>query len=154
MTETTFTIRPLQAGDYSDWLPLWRGYNAFYGREGATALPEEVERETWRRLLSPAEPVHGLAAVAGDALLGIAHLLYHRSTIQIQDAAYLQDLYVAPAARGSGVARALLRAAADRARADGAVALYWRTAGDNHAARRLYDQVAELADTVIYRQIL
>ncbi|WP_346774586.1 GNAT family N-acetyltransferase [Chromobacterium fluminis] len=154
MAEAAFAIRPLQAGDYAGWLPLWRDYNAFYGREGATALPEEVERETWRRLLAPTEPMHGLAAVAGDALLGIAHLLYHRSTIQIQDAAYLQDLYVAPTARGGGIARALLRAAADRAREDGAAMLYWRTAGDNHTARRLYDQVAELSDAVIYRQVL
>ncbi|MCS3804195.1 GNAT superfamily N-acetyltransferase [Chromobacterium alkanivorans] len=154
MAEAVFSIRPLQAGDHAGWLPLWRDYNAFYGRAGATALPEEVDRETWRRLLAPAEPVHGLAAVADGALLGIAHLLYHRNTIQIQDSAYLQDLYVAPAARGGGVARALLRAAAERARADGAATLYWRTASDNLVARRLYDQVAELADAVIYRQVL
>lgn len=154
MAEAVFSIRPLQAGDHAGWLPLWRDYNAFYGRVDVSALPEEVDRETWRRLLAPEEPVRGLAAVADGALLGIAHLLYHRSTIQIQDSAYLQDLYVAPAARGGGVARALLLAAAERARDDGAAMLYWRTAGDNLVARRLYDQVAELADAVIYRQIL
>ncbi|MCD5364481.1 GNAT family N-acetyltransferase [Chromobacterium aquaticum] len=154
MADAAFAIRLLQADDYAGWLPLWRDYNAFYGRVGVSALPEEVDRETWRRLLAPAEPVHGLAAVADGALLGIAHLLYHRSTIQIQDSAYLQDLYVAPTARGGGIARALLLAAAERARGDGAAMLYWRTASDNHTARRLYDQVAELADAVIYRQVL
>ena len=47
------------------------GYNAFYGRSGATALDPEVTRTTWARFFDPAEPVHALVAEAGGALLGL-----------------------------------------------------------------------------------
>ena len=33
-------IRPVMRADFPQWLPLWEGYNTFYGRAGATALPE------------------------------------------------------------------------------------------------------------------
>lgn len=49
----SIVVRPLEARDYAAWLALWRGYNAFYGREGATALPDEVTQTTWRRFLTP-----------------------------------------------------------------------------------------------------
>ena len=47
-------IRPIQPADFSDWLPLWDGYNAFYGRSGPTALPLEITETTWRRFFDPA----------------------------------------------------------------------------------------------------
>ncbi|HLL09930.1 MAG TPA: GNAT family N-acetyltransferase, partial [Rubrivivax sp.] len=31
-------VRRVQQGDFAGWLPLWNGYNAFYGRHGDTAL--------------------------------------------------------------------------------------------------------------------
>ena len=48
-----FKIRPIQQNDYAQWLPLWDGYNAFYGRSGATALPEEITKTTWERFFNP-----------------------------------------------------------------------------------------------------
>ncbi|MEK9519889.1 GNAT family N-acetyltransferase [Streptomyces sp. NPDC087908] len=50
----------------------------------------------------------------------------------------IQGLAVAEAARGRGVGRALLRAAMDRARADGAVRMTLRVLGHNAPARALY----------------
>ena len=50
------TVRALRESDYEAWLPLWAGYNAFYGREGATALDPEITRTTWRRFFDPARP--------------------------------------------------------------------------------------------------
>lgn len=44
------TIRPVTRQDFDQWLPLWEGYNAFYGRSGATALPNEITEMTWSRL--------------------------------------------------------------------------------------------------------
>src|SRR4051812_25785540 len=48
--------------DYAGWKPLWDGYNAFYGREGPTALPDEITQVTWQRFFDAYEPVHALVA--------------------------------------------------------------------------------------------
>ncbi len=50
----------------------------------------------------------------------------------------LNDLFVAPAARKQGVARSLLAAAEDFARANGAASLSLSTAIDNLPAQELY----------------
>ena len=39
---TGLTVRPVARQDYAAWLPLWDGYNKFYGRFGPTALPIEA----------------------------------------------------------------------------------------------------------------
>jgi predicted GNAT family acetyltransferase len=42
-------VRPVTPGDFDAWLPLWDGYNAFYGRSGATALAPRVTETLWAR---------------------------------------------------------------------------------------------------------
>ena len=76
-------IREVREGDYDRWIPLWDGYNAFYGRSGETALPREVTKTTWLRFFDPSEPVHALVAEQDDQLLGLTHYLFHRSTTLI-----------------------------------------------------------------------
>jgi GNAT superfamily N-acetyltransferase len=147
-------VRAVTAADFGQWLPLWDGYNAFYGRAGPTALPVETTRMTWSRFLDPAEPVHALVAERGAELLGLAHYLFHRSTIHIERVCYLQDLFTAEAVRGEGVGRALIAAVAERAKTQGATRLYWLTHELNHAARRLYDRVATLSGFIVYRREL
>ena len=50
-------IREVREGDYDRWIPLWEGYNAFYGRSGETALPHEVTKTTWLRFFDPSNAV-------------------------------------------------------------------------------------------------
>ena len=76
-----FTVRTISKADFDAWLPLWNGYNAFYGRTGATALPMEITQTTWQRFFDAYEPVHALVAERDGELLGLAHYLFHRSTI-------------------------------------------------------------------------
>lgn len=147
-------IRPVEAGDRDRWLSLWEGYNAFYGRAGDSALPAEITQTTWARFLNPAEPVHALVAVHGDALLGLAHYLYHRSTTAIGPSCYMQDLFTSPAARGRGVGRALIECVYEDARSAGASRVYWQTHESNHAAMHLYDAVAERSGFLVYRKLL
>jgi hypothetical protein len=58
----SFAIRPVRRDDFDAWLPLWDGYNAFYGRAGETALPLPVTQSTWGRFFDAYEPVHALVA--------------------------------------------------------------------------------------------
>src|SRR5262245_776793 len=78
------TIRFAVGEDYEQWLSLWDGYNAFYGRSGATALAPNITAMTWARFFNAGEPVHALVAESGGSLLGLAHYLFHRSTILIE----------------------------------------------------------------------
>ncbi|HWY25785.1 MAG TPA: GNAT family N-acetyltransferase [Nevskia sp.] len=149
-----FTIRPIARTDFAQWLPLWEGYNRFYGRHGATALPDEITRMTWARFFDAYEPVHALVAEQGGKLLGLTHYLYHRSTIMLGPICYLQDLYTDEGARGQGVARALIEAVYDKARAAGSSRVYWQTHETNTTARSLYDKLAERSGFIVYRHPL
>ncbi|GGA13348.1 GNAT family N-acetyltransferase [Dyella caseinilytica] len=147
-------VRPVVRADFATWLPLWEGYNAFYGRHGDTALPDNIIRTTWSRFFDAYEPVHALIAESGGTALGIAHYLFHRSTIQIEPACYLQDLFTNEAARGIGVGRALIEAVYERAAAGGCTRVYWHTHETNAAAMMLYDNVADKSGFVVYRKSL
>ena len=58
-----FAIRPVEPADFAAWKPLWDGYNAYYGRQGPSALPDAVTQATWQRFFDPVEPQIGRAHV-------------------------------------------------------------------------------------------
>lgn len=138
------TIEPLGAADRDAWEVLARGYKAFYEAEVAPAGYDEA----WRRL-QQRDGVHGLGARLEGQLVGIAHYLFHTSTWAPR-VCYLQDLFVAPQARGRGVARALIEAVAADARGAGAARYYWLTQQHNSTARALYDRVAHFNGFIRY----
>jgi GNAT superfamily N-acetyltransferase len=144
------TIRPVRDSDYTAWRPLWDGYNAFYGREGKTALPESITAATWKRFLDPAEPVHALVAIAHDQIVGIVHYIFHRSTSRLTDVCYLQDLFTTPSMRGQGIARQLIETVYVLAHASAATRVYWQTQESNQAARLLYDKLAKHSGFIVY----
>ena len=143
-------VRPVERGDLAQWRVLWDGYNAFYGRYGATALPEAITQATWQRFFDAAEPVHALVAVDGAEVVALVHYLFHRSTTRLHDVCYLQDLFTAPSHRGRRIGRALIEAVYSAARAAGSNRVYWQTQVTNTAGRALYDQVARHAGFIVY----
>jgi GNAT superfamily N-acetyltransferase len=147
-------VRAIQPADFVQWKPLWDGYNAFYGREGLTALPDEITRQTWARFFDGYEPVHALVAEHDGRIVGIAHYLFHRSTITVGPVCYLQDLFTAPTARGTGVGRALIEEVYLRGKLAGSSRVYWQTHETNAIAMMLYDRVAEKSGFVVYRKSL
>jgi len=146
-------VRPVARHDYEQWLPLWDGYNAFYGRSGATALPLEITHMTWQRFFDAYEPVHALVAERGGRLLGLAHYLFHRSTTAIAPVCYLQDLFTHQSARGQGIGGALIGEVYEQARLAGTPRVYWQTHQTNQTAQQLYNKVAEHSGFVVYRKV-
>lgn len=144
-------LRDVTRNDEAQWLTLWEGYNAFYGRQGPSALPGEITQVTWQRFFDPDEPVHALVAELDDRLIGLAHFLFHRSTISIAPTCYLQDLFTSQEARGRGVATRLIEVVADRARIQGSARVYWQTHETNARARALYDRIADRSGFIVYR---
>lgn len=140
-------IRPLAPQDEPDWRRLWTGYLAFY----QTSVPEPVYTSTFARLLgSDPRDFNGLIATIDGQAVGLAHYLFHRHCWKIEETCYLQDLYVDPAARGTGLGRALIKAVYAAADAAGAPAVYWLTQDFNHQARQLYDRVAKVSPFIRY----
>ncbi len=146
-------VRPIARDDHEQWLPLWDGYNQFYGRSGATALAPEITTTTWQRFFDADAPVHALVAEDDGQLIGLVHFLYHLSTTSIAPTCYLQDLFTSVATRGRGVGRALIEDVYARARAAGASRVYWQTHETNTTAMRLYDRIAERSGFLVYRKL-
>lgn len=141
-------IRPLTPADHAAWRPLWSAYLRFYRAD----LAEAVTDSTWSRLLDPASPLRGWGAESAGALIGLCHSVIHATTWDTRPVWYLQDLFVAPGARGSGAARALIEGAAEAARAEGCALVYWQTQEFNGAARSLYDTLAARTSFVVYEK--
>ncbi len=143
-------IRAFQPGDYDGWLPLWRGYQAFYRVD----IPDDVSRVTWARLLDPAEPMWGALAVHGANAIGLVHWIRHRSCWTVGDYCYLQDLYVVEVARGGGAGGRLIEHVYAAARELGCARVYWLTHESNENAMKLYDRVADRSGFIQYRKLL
>lgn len=134
---SAFDIRPPQSEDRAAWEVLARGYKHFY----ETEVDDAGYELAWQRLLA-ADEIHGFVLLHDGQLIGIAHYLMH-AAIWSGPVCYLQDLFVAEAARGQGAAAALIEAVAQVAREQGAARYYWLTHHENARARGLYDRVAQ-----------
>jgi GNAT superfamily N-acetyltransferase len=150
MNSNSITIRPINDTDFSQWQPLWEGYNTFYKR----TLPPEVTELTWKRFLDPSEPMYALVAESDGRLIGLVHYLFHRNTAMTSNVCYLQDLFTNESLRGQGVGRKLIEAVYKKAKAQGSPRVYWQTHETNQQAMKLYDKVADKSGFLVYRKLL
>ena len=149
----SLSIRFVRRDDFDKWLPLWDGYNAFYGRSGPTALKRAITDITWSRFFDAYEPMHALVAESEGELLGLVHYLFHRSTIAVEPDCYLRDLFTVQAARGKGVGRALIEGVYEQAKLAGSPRVYWQTHETNVTAQQLYDRIADRSGFIVYRKL-
>ena len=131
-------IRPATAEDLDDVLPLFAGYQRFYGVE----QPDDARNRDFlgTHFLAPSD--RGLLLLAHDdtQLLGFANVYWTFESVAATEHAIMNDLFVIDAARGQGVGRALIEASVAAARERGLPTLSWVTALDNRKAQRLYEQ--------------
>ena len=106
---------------------------------------------TWARLMDPASPLKARVAVQAGRLAGFAIHQHHPSSWVAGDDCYLEDLFVAASARGSGIGRALIDDLAALARTKGWHRLYWHTDQGNARARALYDSFTKSDGHIRYR---
>jgi GNAT superfamily N-acetyltransferase len=143
-------LRNATPSDERDFRRLWQGFCDGYGM----ALPKEVTAFTWTRLMDPSCPMTARLAVLDGTPQGFAIHQHHPSTWVMGDDGYLEDLFVAPEARGQGLGRALIEDLIAISRANGWRRLYWLTEIENATARRLYDQYCENDGHIRYRMTL
>lgn len=142
------TIRPIEHKDRAAWTPLWQGYLAFY----ETVLPEAAFDAAFKRLTAGDPGMGGFIAERDGKAVGIVHWLLHPTYWSDKDLCYLQDLFTAPEARGTGAARALIEAVHKVAAERNCLRVYWLTHESNAQARVLYDKVATNSGFIVYRQ--
>ena len=132
-------VGPVLEEEFETLLPLISAYQRFYEVED---VDSDRNRFFFRRFLAPSEIGELLAARDESGLiLGYACLYWHFSSLAATDTVLMNDLFVAPEARGRGIGRALIEGSRDVARRRGAAWLEWATAPDNHTAQRLYDSL-------------
>lgn len=140
-------IRTAAAGDAADWQRLWAGFLEFYG----VSLDPAVTAHTWARILDPDHRMTCRMAFDTGRAVGFAIHHSHCSTWVMGDDVYLEDLFVAPEARGKGVGRALIEDLIGLGRKAGWHRIYWHTDRGNAAARKLYDTFVQEDGHIRYR---
>jgi GNAT superfamily N-acetyltransferase len=134
-----YSIDVVSEADLDDLLPLMRAYCDFY-----ETAPSDAELLALSRAVL-ADPEHeGVQVIARDdtgTAVGFASVFWSWDTTEGARIGIMNDLYVAPRARGTGLAEQLIATCAERAGARGARRLEWETAPDNLRAQRVYDRV-------------
>jgi GNAT superfamily N-acetyltransferase len=145
----SIAIRQIEEKDRPQWEALFRAYIRFYKEK----VSDEVIDLTWQRILKQEDGFLGLVAEEESGrLVGLVHLLFHRSTWSPTVYCYLEDLFVDIDTRRHGLGRALIEATYREADKRGATRTYWTTKADNATARRLYDRLAKPSGFVQYRR--
>jgi ribosomal protein S18 acetylase RimI-like enzyme len=146
MTSTpaeVITVRRAGTEDLPEVAALFSGYLDFYRRPAPAERVLAFLRERHGR----GESVVFLARTTDGTPAGFVNVYPTFSSLSMAPVWTLNDLFVAPVARGAGAGRALVRACADGARAAGAVAVQLQTAPDNEVAQALYRSEGFQPDT-------
>ena len=139
-------VRAASSADLAALVPLVRADHAFYDVDRDPARVTDFLRER----LDAADAVVLLAEAPDGGAAGFALAYPTWDTLELAPRWILHDLYVAPAHRRAGVARALLRAIVAAARSAGAGAVTLETAHDNLTAQPLYESEGFTRD-LVYR---
>ena len=131
-------IERVGEADLSELLPLMRGYCDFY-----EVAPSDDELLALSRALIADPEREGVQLLARDQgrAIGFATIYWSWATTSAERIGVMNDLFVAPEARGSGLAESVIQACRAECAARGAGKLTWQTAPDNAAAIKVYDRV-------------
>ncbi len=131
-------ITRVGVADLDDLLPLMRGYCDFY-----EVSPSDGALRALALTLIERPDTSGVQLIArehGEAV-GFATIFWSYSTLAARAIGVMNDLYVAPAARGGGLGAELISACEAECAARGVEILEWETAPSNARAQAVYDRL-------------
>jgi GNAT superfamily N-acetyltransferase len=130
------------------WRRLYQGYADFY----RVPMTDEIADRLWTWLNNPGHAMEArLALDENGEPIGLAHFRNFPRPLAAAYAGFLDDLFVAPEARGSGAVHALLAEIRRIGRERGWTTIRWLTADDNYRARTVYDRVGERTMWITYQ---
>lgn len=132
------TIRPAAPGDEAAILRMIRALADFEREPDAVVATEAMLAEN---LFGAGAHVHAHLAERDGRAVGLALWFLNYSTWTGRPGLYLEDLFVDPAARKSGVARALMVALAEEALARGCARMDWAVLDWNTEAMKFYERL-------------
>ncbi len=144
------TVQKASRADRAGWEAIWADNCRHFDASDMDRLSIDA---LWVRILDPAHPMDAWLAfdeAVGPDPVGLAHTILHPHTFPLKQVCYLEDLFVAPAARRRGIARALIAAVAEAGRLHGWQRIYWVTETTNVTAQRLYASLARQVDQHTY----
>jgi len=147
-----WSVRPVRLDEFEPWSALFRGYADFYRWD----LPDTQRQQIWS-WIHEEHLIEAFVAVEVDGSgvepgppVGLAHVRTWVRPLRGSVNGYLDDLFVAPDARGSGVVDAIFRELHQVAAARGWPLIRWTTAVDNRRAQHAYDRHASRTAWVTY----
>lgn len=141
-----FVVRRGNIDDLELLAPLFDAYRQFYRKPLDTALARQFLLERFER----SESTIFLAIRPDGTALGFTQLYPSFSSASAARIFILNDLFVVPEARRTGVARTLLAAAKEFGRMSGAVRLTLSTEVTNTTAQALYESEGWIKQTDFY----
>ena len=149
---STWAVRPVRDAEFDGWTRLYQGYAAFY----ETPTSDEHQRQIWSWIHEHGSVIALVAVPVDDdgnetgEPQGLAHLREWVRPLRGVIAGYLDDLFVDPAHRGTGVVDALYGGMNRLALDSGWAVIRWTTADDNYRARAVYDRLAMRTTWITY----
>jgi ribosomal protein S18 acetylase RimI-like enzyme len=143
---TSIKVRQASVADLEALVPLFDGYRQFYGKPSDISVARAFLLERFKHNQS----VIFIATESDGSAVGFTQLYPSFSSVSAARTFSLNDLFVAPAVRRSGVGLKLLEAAVEFGRAVGAIRLSLSTATDNESAQALYVSRGWVRDTRFY----
>ncbi|MBL6697132.1 MAG: GNAT family N-acetyltransferase [Luminiphilus sp.] len=139
-------VRSASQSDLEGLTILFDQYRQFY-----QCAPDLAAARNWLKENIEQERSAIFVADSGGTLLGFTQLYPALCSVDLVDYFVLYDLFVVEAARRQGIARALMNAASDWAKAHGAARLDLETARDNIPGQALYKDLGYELDEVFLK---
>jgi ribosomal protein S18 acetylase RimI-like enzyme len=144
------TIRRAEERDLAELASLFNAYRLFYEQQSDIVLAENFLRERIKNNESVIFVADNPESHLANKLDGFCQLYPTFCSVEARPIAVLYDLFVAPSARGRGVAKALMLAAQSYAENNGKARLDLTTAKTNYSAQALYESLGWERDDVFY----
>ena len=141
-------VESLKINDKEQWCKLYQGYADFY----KMPMNDDILDTVWSWIFDEENKFYAIGARSSQGnLVGFMHFREMPSPLRGSLIGFLDDLYVHPDHRGSGVVQSLFKELKSLADKKDWSYVRWITASDNHRARAVYDKISGTIDFVTYQ---